>query len=323
MTSPDSTGATGPAPGRLTDFPDRLSPMLVKELRQGMRTRSFTSAFILLQALLLFSTFIAYAAPAAGPALEGFFWFFLALVLSFIQPLRGINSLNQESRLNTLELMLLTRLDALRIVTGKWASIVGQSALIAVAVLPYVVLRYFLGGIDLLHDLAYLAILLSISAVLTALTVGLSAFPSFILRGLLFAFAAFSASSTIGGIMATLRLSSGSAFGMTLSAGGNIATVVGIIFTGAFITYYLLDLGAARIAPPSANHATRKRLLSTAVILLLFALPLLGVEAEFSLLVATIIAGIAGIDALTEVPGLTAGIYAGPLYQRYLPPFAR
>ena len=183
----NSTADSSPAPlGGITDFSDRLSPMLVKELRQGLRTKVFTSAFILLQVLLLFSTSIASLAPGAGPALDGFFWFFLSLALSFIQPLRGINALNEETRLNTLELILLTKLDALRIVTGKWASIVGQSALLAVAVLPYVVLRYFLGGVDIVHDLAYLLILLFLSAILTALTVGFSAFPSVILRGLLF-----------------------------------------------------------------------------------------------------------------------------------------
>ena len=38
----------------LTDFPDRLSPMLVKELRQGMRARGFTMLFLIFQCLLAF-----------------------------------------------------------------------------------------------------------------------------------------------------------------------------------------------------------------------------------------------------------------------------
>ena len=37
----------------LVDFSDKLSPMLVKELRQGMRTNLFTVAFILLQAFMI------------------------------------------------------------------------------------------------------------------------------------------------------------------------------------------------------------------------------------------------------------------------------
>ena len=33
----------------LSDFPDRISPMLVKELRQGMRAKTFIVLFLALQ----------------------------------------------------------------------------------------------------------------------------------------------------------------------------------------------------------------------------------------------------------------------------------
>ena len=36
----------------LRDFSDRLSPMVVKEMRQGLRTRFFTAALILFHVLL-------------------------------------------------------------------------------------------------------------------------------------------------------------------------------------------------------------------------------------------------------------------------------
>ncbi len=39
---------------RLADFSDRLSPMLVKELRQGLRAKTFVIVFLLLQGLLEF-----------------------------------------------------------------------------------------------------------------------------------------------------------------------------------------------------------------------------------------------------------------------------
>ncbi len=52
------------------DFADWLSPILVKELRQGLRTRVFTSTFILLQLVLTGCVFIGLlvAAMAATPA---------------------------------------------------------------------------------------------------------------------------------------------------------------------------------------------------------------------------------------------------------------
>jgi hypothetical protein len=34
------------------DFSDRLSPMLVKELRQGLRTKAFIGVFLALQIIL-------------------------------------------------------------------------------------------------------------------------------------------------------------------------------------------------------------------------------------------------------------------------------
>ena len=50
----------------LTDFPDRLSPMLVKELRQGLRTRSFVAVFMSLQAILAVVLLAAGAAATAA-----------------------------------------------------------------------------------------------------------------------------------------------------------------------------------------------------------------------------------------------------------------
>lgn len=40
----------------LSDFPEWLDPMVVKELRQGLRARWFVAPFLLLQALACFVT---------------------------------------------------------------------------------------------------------------------------------------------------------------------------------------------------------------------------------------------------------------------------
>ena len=48
---------------KLDDFPDRFSPMLVKELRQGLRTYTFVIVFLALQAIL---TFVLCATGAVG-----------------------------------------------------------------------------------------------------------------------------------------------------------------------------------------------------------------------------------------------------------------
>ena len=76
----------------LTDFPDKLSPMLVKELRQGMRARSFTVLFLVFQGVLAFILLTASAVTSSDHsgsfASEVIFSLFAGAAL-FIQPMRG------------------------------------------------------------------------------------------------------------------------------------------------------------------------------------------------------------------------------------------
>ena len=50
----------------MQDFPARFSPMLVKELRQGMRTNLFSVAFILLQTVMVLSLLAGLAGPGSA-----------------------------------------------------------------------------------------------------------------------------------------------------------------------------------------------------------------------------------------------------------------
>ena len=161
----------------LTDFPDKLSPMLVKELRQGMRARSFTVLFLVFQGVLAFILLTASAVTSSDHsgsfASEVIFSLFAGAAL-FIQPMRGINALSSEITGNTIEMMVLTRLSAWRIVFGKWIAIVSQTALILVTIIPYLILRYFFGGMILAGELVFLALMFLTSMSLTAVMVGLS-----------------------------------------------------------------------------------------------------------------------------------------------------
>src|SRR6476660_9141474 len=79
--------------GRFDDFSDKLSPMLVKELRQGLRAKTFVILFLALQGLLAFVLLISVA--AADPQRAGFtvskvIFFFFSLAVLVVQPLRGI-----------------------------------------------------------------------------------------------------------------------------------------------------------------------------------------------------------------------------------------
>jgi len=174
-----STASTTPAATQgLDEFSDRLSPMLVKELRQGLRARTFVILFLAIQALLgvvLLSAVGAAAPERAGQTVSSVIFFFFSMAVLIVQPLRGVGALHQEIKGNTIDLMVLTRLGAWRIVLGKWIAIVSQSALLLAAIAPYLILRYFFGRMNLFAELLLLALVFLGSAAFTAITVGLSA----------------------------------------------------------------------------------------------------------------------------------------------------
>ena len=172
-----------------TDFADWLSPMLVKELRQGVRSRAFVGTFILLQAAMLLNVLVGLSSTD-GDGAEGstvFFWVLVGFSVLFILPMGGLNAVGGEIKANTLELIFLTRLTALRIITGKWLANFAQALLLVCAVLPYLVLRYFVGGVNLTAELIALTAMLGASAVFSAVAIGLSPYQTRVVRWFLVA----------------------------------------------------------------------------------------------------------------------------------------
>lgn len=165
--------------------------MLVKELRQGMRTNLFVIAFILLQCLMILSVMAGIASNGSS-AVDGFFWFFIVLTLLVLQPLRGFNALSSEYTLNTMDLIQMTRLDGWRITLGKWTALNAQTLLLITGMLPYLVIRYFFGNVNFVIDLLALGLLGLGSGLASAIMIGCSVFRYFVLRGILLVGFAFS-----------------------------------------------------------------------------------------------------------------------------------
>lgn len=134
---------------------DRLNPLVVKEVRQGLRTRVFWVCFSLLLVACLVLSLVAYAnTQGASYSREGrtyFFSFFVCLgVVHFgVIPFNAYRSLAREREDETWVLLLLTGLGPRRILRGKMASFLVQAALYASAVGPFLLFSYFLNGIDL------------------------------------------------------------------------------------------------------------------------------------------------------------------------------
>ncbi|MDB6076715.1 MAG: hypothetical protein JWO82_462 [Akkermansiaceae bacterium] len=253
----------------LSDFHDRLSPMLVKELRQGLRAKTFVSVFLALQGFLAFVLLTAAGGMGTGTSgggtISSIIFFFFSIAALVIQPLRGIGALHGEIKENTIELMVLTRLSSWRIVLGKWVSIYSQTALLFIAIIPYLILRYFFGGMQLFSELLMMGTVFFLSGVFTAFTVGLSAVPSILIRGLLPLVGGVVLISFIWGLAARFGDVS-NAFSLESAESRWVLAITYV--AGSYLAWMALGLGASAIAPAAENHSTIRRVISLGCLLL-------------------------------------------------------
>ena len=244
------------------DFADWLSPVLVKELRQGLRSKAFVGIFIGVQVVMItmvamwLASGLATSGVVDSGARDGFFWTLLGLTMLVVFPLRAMNALTNELKAKTLDLVQLTHLSAMRIVTGKWLAVVAQSALVTVSVLPYATLRYFFGRVNVMDDLMGIGALFLGSLLFTALGVAASLLPP-ILRALLIFAVVYM--GLMGGIGMAFGRALGSSFGVSYSGPGPWAVVCITVLMVAAYTWLALTDAASKIAPVVENHASRKR----------------------------------------------------------------
>jgi hypothetical protein len=204
-----------------------------------------------------------------------------------------------------MDLIQLTRLDAWRITLGKWTALNAQTLLFLTGVLPYLVMRYFLGNVNFVVDLAALVYLGLGSALASAITIGCSAFKHFVLRGLLvLGFGIAFIALYISMLEMIFRAGVGGFSPATMGLAA-LAMLYGCVF--------FLSFGASRIAPLSENHSTRKRLFALGFVLLSLGFFWLGAE-EAAYVVIALILGFASVDALTEPL---------PVFARVLEPFRK
>ena len=315
MNMPSLTPAAAPKstswPG--DDFPAWISPMLVKELRQGVQSGAFAWTFILLQAamFLLMTFWLLNRSTGLQSRLEvnqffhGFFWMLFGLAAVIALPMRAAGSMAAERVGNTLDLLRLTHLSSTQIVVGKWLAVMAQVLLIAAAVLPYLVLQYFFGGLDIVADLFLFVVVLLVAAVMTAASMA-AAGQSPVARGLLTPLLFIGVSNSLLGV--------GSVFGTAVLSPWS--ALPAILAVAALLTAVMLVYAAAAIAPPAENHAGRVRVLAlVATGLALVAGAWFGpISASFVIAVTVLlVAGIA-IAELTSDPVELASIHA---------PFAR
>ena len=171
------------------DLPERFDPMTVKELRQNLRRGSFVYPFLAIHvfAVVAMAAEFQMAPSSVNPDLAGMlnlyllwssgpFWALVSVICLFVMPLGGIALMRQELDEGNHELLLLTKLSRWRVVFGKFLTLWGLSVLTFVSLLPYVVVRYLVGGIEWWHEAACAATVVGASALMCAGVIGASAF---------------------------------------------------------------------------------------------------------------------------------------------------
>jgi hypothetical protein len=291
---------------------ERLSPILVKELRQGIRSRLFLGAFLTIQVLLfIYGTSLLMSESLRGEssAALALFWSALILPMVILVPAMASQGIEKEISGKTLDLLLLTRISSYRLVLGKWASVIVQATLLITSALPYLMLRYFLGGIDVWGELQSFGVLILASALLAGITMGFWASKTSKLIKWGGVFVLF----WVGPYLLVMLIAAQRGFG-----GGGMSTGSGlVIWVYAFIAMLMmLALAASRISPPADNHSTQIRVLGLAALVAAFVFRGSNDVEALSAVFAVMILGATVIGALTEKVRTAPRLYA-PFVRRH------
>jgi len=249
---------------------DWINPIVVKELRQAVRSRAVTAAlmlFLLLQLLIIgVYALSSEATNRSGDMIEGgreLFQYIQAIMLGtclLIPAYTGIR-LGAERSDTNVDLLFISTLKPRAIVAGKLSASVVLVLLVFSACTPFMTFTYLLRGLDIPTILAilvidFLAVLWAVqwAIFLAVIPVPLAVRILFILLGLGGLIGLLS--STLGITYELLQFGLGVSmdtwefWGPVLASGLLVLACVGLLFVWS----------VAILSPPSANRALRVRL---------------------------------------------------------------
>lgn len=158
--------ARGPAcwADRIDALSDRVSPLVVKEVRQFVRGRDFMAAFACGLAIGIVISFVASIEAMGGSLTAGRTAFTtlmicLALLGLAVVPIGAFAALRTERLEQTLDLISLTTMSPRRIIVGKLMAQILKLITFFSAMAPFVATSFLLGGVDLPTILSGLGIL--------------------------------------------------------------------------------------------------------------------------------------------------------------------
>ncbi|MBI4820135.1 MAG: hypothetical protein HY791_27920 [Deltaproteobacteria bacterium] len=279
------------------DGSDLFSPMLVKEVRQGLKANTFALMLTVIQVLFSSVFFVALIFDDSNDTrkMAGTGSYVLVLGLLLLMPMVALQAVSSEANGKTLELLRLTKMGPIEIVRGKWISVVTQTLLILSTSFPYLALRIFLGGFDVQREVYMLLLALMGSFALSAWAIFTSTFSASILR--ISAFLGPLCPAAVVGVEERARLS----WFVTQSS---VALPVAAS-SSALLTLFFLDAAASRLAPREGRRWVSRRV--TAAAFLLLAIAAAGTDAaKWTAVQSLVVASWLIVESLAETPITTA-----------------
>ena len=135
-------------------LPDRANPVFVKEIRQAQRGKVFAITLIITIVLAMFGASIASIEILDGDSRQPGVDFFsaiyalLAIAVLVVVPFQAFVSMGSEWDGDTYEMLLLSNLRPLQIVSGKVLAAALQGLMFGLAFLPFIVTAFLLRGVD-------------------------------------------------------------------------------------------------------------------------------------------------------------------------------
>ncbi len=142
---------------RIADYvSDWLSPILVKETRQSLKSRQFFWTFFLLLAAVTVWTLIGLTINrtsvddgGGGPTLLAGYWIILGFPLIIVVPFSAYRSLAREYEEGTIQLIAVTTMTARQIIAGKLGSNLLQMLIYLSVLAPCIAFTYLLPGLSI------------------------------------------------------------------------------------------------------------------------------------------------------------------------------
>ena len=243
-----------------TDLTDRIGPVLVKELRQNLRRYSFIYPFLCIHLFAIAAIFFEFkfeiSSGGSTPAIFfwdpdhiGPFWWVAMIVIGFLMPLTGFFLMPQEIEEGNHEILLLTQINRWQIVFGKFMTLWMLCLLTLTSLLPYIIIRYFIGGVEWLNESANAVTVISVSAIISSLSIAASGYPNMgsklgVLLLMLFSASTGGGIGMIGGAiwMDTSKTSHWSLIAITFYHLSAIIMVAGYVILGLLVARSRLRL---------------------------------------------------------------------------------